>query len=329
MHYYQSPNFNSSTKRFENTNGERNERKILEVLKVAAKYFCRNYDEWEKKGFPSIYSSKEELTNFSENVMWVGHSTVMINHKGKTILTDPHFSERAGPFGVMGPKRITPPPFNIEDLPKIDIILISHNHFDHLDKQTIVNLVKRQPNVKIFVPLGLSKILTSFGAKNIIEIDWWQSVDYEGIDIQATQVQHWSRRSLFDRNKTLWSGWMLRWNDFSFYFAGDSGYSNDFLRTAERCGNPTLAAIPIGSYEPKEFMKAAHMSPDDAVRAFQDIGAKYAIGIHWGTFKLSLEVMDEPPSRLTKSLKRAGISDKKFKCLQHGEKWDQPLRLYS
>ena len=132
MHYYQSPNFNSSTKRFENTNGERNERKILEVLKVAAKYFGRNYDEWEKKGFPRIYSSKEELTNFSENVMWVGHSTVMINHKGKTILTDPHFSERAGPFGVMGPKRITPPPFNIEDLPKIDIILISHNHFDHL-----------------------------------------------------------------------------------------------------------------------------------------------------------------------------------------------------
>ena len=329
MHYYQSPNFNSSTKRFENTNGERNERKISEVLKVAAKYFGRNYDEWEKKGFPSIYSSKEELTNFSENVMWVGHSTVMINHKGKTILTDPHFSERAGPFGVMGPKRITPPPFNIEDLPKIDIILISHNHFDHLDKQSIVNLVKRQPNVKFFVPLGLSKILGSFGAKNIIEIDWWQSVDYEGIDIQATQVQHWSRRSLFDRNKTLWSGWMLRWNDFSFYFAGDSCYSNDFLRTAERCGNPTLVAIPIGSYEPKEFMKAAHMSPDDAVRAFQDIGAKYAIGIHWGTFKLSLEVMDEPPSRLTKSLKRAGISNKKFKCLQHGEKWDQPLRLYS
>ena len=119
------------------------------------------------------------------------------------------------------------------------------------------------------------------------------------------------------------------WNDFSFYFAGDSGYSNDFLRTAERCGNPTLAAIPIGSYEPKEFMKAAHMSPDDAVRAFQDIGAKYAIGIHWGTFKLSLEIMDEPPSRLIKSLKRAGISNKKFKCLKHGEKWREPLTLYS
>ncbi len=323
MHYYQSPNFNSSTKRFENTNGQRNERKILEVLKVTAKYFGRNYDEWEKKGFPRIYSSKEELTNFSENVMWVGHSTVMINHKGKTILTDPHFSERAGPFGVMGPKRITPPPFNIEDLPKIDIILISHNHFDHLDKQSIVNLVKRQPNVKFFVPLGLSKILGSFGAKNIIEIDWWQSVDYEGIDIQATQVQHWSRRSLFDRNKTLWSGWMLRWNDFSFYFAGDSGYSNDFLRTAERCGNPTLAAIPIGSYEPKEFMKAAHMSPDDAVRAFQDIGAKYAIGIHWGTFKLTLEKLDEPPRLLEKALENAKVSKNRFKVLQHGEFWPE------
>ena len=326
MDYYLSPNFNSSTRRFEHPTVKKNDRKFLEVLKVASKYLIRNYDRWEEKGFSRIFSSKEELAKFSDNVMWIGHSTVMINHKGVTVLTDPHFSKRAGPFGVMGPRRVTLPPFNINDLPKIDIILISHNHYDHLDKQSITNLLKRQPHIKFFAPLGLSQVLRSFGAKDIVEADWWQSVEYEGINIQPTQVQHWSRRSFFDRNKTLWSGWMLRWNDFSFYFAGDSGYSADFVRTRERCGNPTLAAIPIGSYEPGTFMEAAHMSPEDAVRAFQDLGAKYAIGIHWGTFKLSLEPMDEPPIRLIKSLKKARISDKKFKCLQHGEKWCEPLK---
>ena len=162
MDYYQSPNFNSSTRRFENPNSKENDRKFLEVLKVSSKYLGRNYDLWEKTGFPCMHSSKADLSKFFNDVMWVGHSTVMINRKGMTVLTDPHFTKRAGPFGVMGPKRVTPPPFDIDDLPKIDIILISHNHYDHLDKHSIVYLLKRQPNIKFFVPLGLSKVLRSF-----------------------------------------------------------------------------------------------------------------------------------------------------------------------
>ena len=325
MGYFKSPNFNSLKNRFENSKDEKNDRKFLEVVKVALDYFGRSYDAWEKKGFPSINSSKQDLANFSESVMWVGHSTVLINHKGVTVLTDPHFTERAGPFGMMGPKRITPPPFAIEDLPKIDIILISHNHYDHLDKQSISQLLQNQPQIKFFVPLGLSPILRSFGATEIFEVDWWQSVECGGVKLWSTQVQHWSRRSFFDRNKTLWSGWMLRWKDFSFYFTGDSGFSGDFMKTAQRCGNPTLAAIPIGAYDPREFMKVAHMNPEEAVRTFQDLGAKYAFAIHWGTFKLSLEPMDEPPMHLNISLEKAGIHHSKFKCLKHGEQWRSPF----
>ena len=325
MNYYSSPNFNFSKRRFEHPNGENNNRKFIQIAKIASEYFCRDYDEREYKGFPAINSSKAELAHFSENVMWIGHSTVMLNHKGITVLTDPHFTGRAGPFGFMGPKRITSPPFLIEDLPKIDIILISHNHYDHLDKQTIIHLTKLQPEIKFFVPLGLSDILKSLGVKDIVELDWWQSFEYKNIIIHATRVQHWSRRSFFDRNKTLWSGWMMTWDNFSFYFAGDSGYSNDFVKTAKLCGSPTLAAIPIGAYEPREFMKAAHMNPEEAVKAFQDLNTKYAFGIHWGTFKLTLELMDEPPIRLRECLSDAGVPQRKFKCLVHGEQWRDPF----
>ena len=329
MDNYGSTNFNFSKRRFEHPNGENNNRKFLQISKVACEYFWRDFDEWENKGFPVLNLSKVELAHFSENVIWVGHSTALLNHKGITVLTDPHFTGRAGPFGFMGPKRITSPPFLIEDLPKIDIILISHNHYDHLDKQTIMHLIKLQPEIKFFVPLGLSDILKSFGVKNIVELDWWQAFKHKNINIHATQVQHWSRRSFFDRNKTLWSGWMMSWDDFSFYFAGDTGYSNDFAKTAKRCGSPTLAAIPIGAYEPREFMKAAHMNPEEAVKAFQDLGTKYAFGIHWGTFKLTLEVMNDPPIQLKKSLKKAGVSQTKFKCLVHGEQWKNPFRNFN
>ena len=153
-------------------------------------------------------------------------------------------------------------------MPKIDVVLISHNHFDHLDEDTIVELANLQPNIKYLVPLGLASTLKDLGAQDVVELDWWQPFQYENVEIQATPVQHWSKRSLFDRNTTLWAGWMMRWDEFSFYFAGDSGYSNDFEETAQRLGSPTLAAIPIGAYEPREFMKGAHMNPEEAVKVF-------------------------------------------------------------
>ena len=325
MDYSQSENFNTTTGRFEHPGGDRHDKSLADLLGLASKFIGREDDAREERGFPLIRSSKETLADFAENMIWVGHSTVMLNHQGITVLTDPQFSKRASPFSFWGPKRVTPTPFNIDDLPKIDVVLISHNHYDHLDEESIRKLAQLQPNIKFLVPLGLAPLLRDWGVREVEELDWWQPVRLDGVEIQPTPVQHWSKRSFFDRNKTLWSGWMLRWEDFSFYFAGDTGYSDDFSRTAQRLGSPTLAAIPIGAYEPREFMKSAHLNPEEAVRAFRDLGAKYAFGIHWGTFKLTLEKMDEPPVRLKAAIKKEGVSEDVFRVLTHGESWGRPL----
>jgi len=325
MDYSQSENFNISTGRFEHPGGDRHDKSFADLLGLASKFFGREDDEWEERGFPLIPSTRESLADFAENMIWVGHSTIMLNHQGTTVLTDPQFSGRASPFSFWGPKRVTPIPFNIADLPRIDVVLISHNHYDHLDEESIRELAQLQPDIKFLVPLGLASLLRDWGARDVEELDWWQPVRLGGVEIQPTPVQHWSKRSFFDRNKTLWSGWMLRWDDFSFYFAGDTGYSDDFRKTAQRLGSPTLAAIPIGAYEPRDFMKSAHLNPEEAVRAFRDLGAKYAFGIHWGTFKLTLEKMDEPPAKLRAVLKKEGVSEDVFRVLTHGESWEMPL----
>ena len=326
--YSFSPNFNTEKGQFEHPDGDKNNKSIFDLFGLASKFLGRENDEWEDRGFPVVYSDKSSLADFSENMIWVGQSTILLNHKDVTVLTDPHFGNRASPISFMGPKRITPPPFNISDLPKIDLVLISHNHYDHLDKETIVQLSKIQPDIKYLVPLGLAITLEEWGAKDVVELDWWQPVQFQGVDIWPTPIKHWSKRSFFDRNKTLWAGWMMRWDDFSFYFAGDSGYSNDFRETALRLGSPTLAAIPIGAYEPREFMKEAHMNPAEAVKVFKDLGAEYAVGIHWGTFKLTLENMDEPPILLKKNLNQEGLSSEIFRALRHGEAWDEPFHKH-
>jgi len=325
LDYSQSEHFNASTGRFEHPSGTQHNKSLTDLLGLASKFMRREQDEWEEKGFPVIPSSRENLADFRENMMWIGHSTIMLNHAGTTILTDPQFSERASPFSFWGPKRITPTPFDITDLPPVDVVLISHNHYDHLDEPSIRTLARSQPHIKFLVPLGLAPLLKEWGAEHVEELDWWQPVTIAGVDIQPTPVQHWSKRSFFDRNKTLWSGWMLRWEDFSFYFAGDAGYSEDFKTTAERLGSPSLAAIPIGAYEPRDFMKTTHLNPEEAVKAFQDLGATYAFGIHWGTFKLTLEKMDEPPLRLKSALEGEGISEEVFRVLTHGETWNEAL----
>ena len=173
-------------------------------------------DDWENTGFPVLKISNNQLRNFKENVMWVGHSTVIINHSDLTILTDPQFSDYASPFPFMGPRRATPAPFKPSELPPLDVVVISHNHYDHLDEHSIRQISAYQPNVKYLVPLGLRKLLIEWGAVDVTELDWWQSEIVKGVTFQPTPVQHWSKRSAFDRNKTLWAGWMTKWEDFSF-----------------------------------------------------------------------------------------------------------------
>ena len=325
MDYYHSPNFNSSLNRFQHPDGDPSNKKPSELFAMIREFSKRKYDQSAQNGFPVAFSEEDELSTFSESVMWIGQSTILLNHKGLTILTDPQFSNRASPLFFGGPKRVTPTPFKIKDLPDIDLVLISHNHYDHLDRSSIRDLIKHQPSIQFMVPLGLAPKLHKWGAVDVIELDWWQAIKFEDVEIQPTPVQHWSKRSLFDRNKSLWAGWMIKWDDFSFYFAGDSGYSDDFKETAKKLGSPTLAAIPIGAYEPRDFMKAAHMNPEEAVKTFNDLGAKYGVALHWGTFKLTTERMDEPPERLLQSLKDQEISSDRFRALCHGEKWDAPF----
>ncbi len=326
MNYKKSPNFNEQKQRFQHPAGDPSNKTVADLFKMMREFSNRASDQLETQGFPVTYSDQNTLSAFSESVIWIGQSCILLNHNGVTILTDPHFSGRASPVGFAGPKRVTPAPFEISDLPIVDVVLISHNHYDHLDRTSIADLIAYQPSIKFFVPLGLAKTLRKWGANDVTELDWWQTAMLNGIEIQPTPVQHWSKRSFFDRNKSLWAGWMVKWSDFSFYFAGDSGYSDDFKETAKRLGSPTIAAIPIGAYEPRDFMKAAHMNPEEAVQTFVDLGAKYAFAIHWGTFKLTTEPMGEPKVRLRHSLTENDIALHRFRALQHGEEWRTPIR---
>ena len=252
---------------------------------------------------------------------WIGHSTLLIQYKGVNILTDPHFTQRASPVSFAGPKRDTPPGLSIDDLPIIDLILISHNHYDHLDKLTIKTIIKNQPDKppKIFVPLKLKQWFLDLGITNITELDWQESIKFGEWEVHAVPVQHWSARTPFDRNKTLWAGWVLETEGFRFFFAGDTGYSKDFKNLGEKFGQFDLAAIPIGAYEPRWFMKDAHVNPEEAVMIHQDINARYSVGIHWGTFIMTDEPVEEPPKRLLVALEKAGISEENFFVMEHGE----------
>ena len=305
---------------FQNSDGTKNNKGFFEVLGLAGAYFNRPDDPHEKTGFDIIENSKEDVARLNEEVIWVGQSTLLVNHAGVNVLTDPVFADRASPFRFAGPKRISKLPFKVSDLPPIDVVVISHNHYDHLDKGAIIDLSRLQPDVQFYVPLGLKRVLESWGAKNVTEMDWWEEVMHGELRITATPVKHWSSRSPFDRNKSLWAGYYISWDDFSFYFAGDTGYSDDFVETRKRLGAPDLAAIPIGAYEPRDFMKDAHINPEEAVQILKDVGAAKAVPVHWGTFKLTLEPMAEPPARLRAALDKAQLKGQDFTILKHGER---------
>ena len=305
---------------FQNSDGSKNNKGFFEVLGLAGAYFNRPDDPHEKTGFDIIENTKEDVARLNEEVIWVGQSTLLVNHAGVNVLTDPVFADRASPFRFAGPKRISKLPFKVSDLPPIDVVVISHNHYDHLDKGAIIDLSRLQPDVHFYVPLGLKRVLESWGAKNVTEMDWWEEVMHGELRITATPVKHWSSRSPFDRNKSLWAGYYITWDDFSFYFAGDTGYSDDFVETRKRLGAPDLAAIPIGAYEPRDFMKDAHINPEEAVQILKDVGAAKAVPVHWGTFKLTLEPMAEPPARLRAALDKAQLKGQDFTILKHGER---------
>lgn len=253
-------------------------------------------------------------------VTWIGHATFLYQHAGVNVLTDPHLTARASPLGFAGPRRWMPPALDFPALPHIDLVVVSHNHYDHLDTATVQRLA-RQPlgAPKFLVPLGLKSWFAAKGIPDALELDWWEVTDFRGLTVTFTPAQHWSARSAWDRNRTLWGGWRLDHPTASFFFAGDTGYSQDFVDIRSRLGPVDLAALPIGAYDPRWFMATSHVNPEEAVQIHLDLEARRSIAMHWGTFVLTDEPLDEPPHRLRRALHARGLSDEDFAVLEHGE----------
>ena len=256
-------------------------------------------------------------------VTWLGHATFLVQTPRLNFLTDPHFSGRASPFSFAGPKRFVAPPVSVPELPPIDVVVISHNHYDHLDTTSVKALANHQGGSPLFlVPLGLESWMNSKGIDNAIEMDWWQSRDLAGATITMVPVHHWSARGLGDRNQTLWGGWTLASDDFNFFFAGDTGWSDDFADIGKRLGPFDLSAIPVGAYEPRWFMKEQHVNPSEAVDIHLAVGSEFSIGMHWGTFQLTDEPYEQPVTDLADALVEKGVSPDAFVVMAPGAQWD-------
>ena len=298
--------FNSSVvlSDYENTNGKPIEKSFQDLLKWATDDIETKIDyieisnDWESLDF-------EEDDNYG---VWVGHSTFLIKKNGITILTDPVFSDRASPFKNIGPKRLIPPAIPLKQLPEIDFITISHNHYDHLDIRSLKDLYLLNSSTIFLVPAGDKKLLERQKIENVYEYEWWEGYLSDELKITFTPVQHWSKRGLFDRNKSLWGGWYFEFNDFSIFHAGDTGYSEDFKSTRIKLGSPKYAFIPIGAYDPEWFMAESHVNPEDAVQIMLDLGAENSFGMHWATFKLTDEDTFEPRERLDAEVKNKKIN---------------------
>ncbi len=253
-------------------------------------------------------------------VTWVGHSSLLVQLGGLNILTDPMWSARASPVRFAGPPRWVAPGVAFEDLPPLDAVVQSHNHYDHLDDRTVRRLAEAHPHATWVVPLGLAPFVQKRGGRTVVELDWWQEHVLASVRIAATPAQHFSGRSIGDRGDTLWCGFALTAaSGRRVFFAGDSGYHPDFGLIGGRCGPFDVALMPIGAYEPRWFMRYVHMNPEEAVEAFRALNARMMVPIHWGTFKLTDEAMDEPPLRARAAWQRAGLPADGYRQLAHGE----------
>ena len=251
-------------------------------------------------------------------VTWVGHSTLLVQLDGVNILTDPTWSSRVGLWsGTLGVRRFTPPGIAFHDLPPIDLVLISHDHYDHLDEATVRRLA-RAFNPRFVVPLGIKAWLADRGITNVSELDWSESITVKGLKIVCAPAQHGSGRALLDHGQRLWASWVVVGSK-RFYFGGDSGYAPHFAMIGEALGPFDLAALPIGSYTPREIARPVHMSPEEALRASLDLRATRFIGIHWGTFELAREPYDEPPRRIAAEVARLKLDPRSILLPRPGE----------
>ena len=268
---------------------------------------------------PAWLASNRSATSFT----WIGHASFLVQLGGLNILTDPVLSQRTSPFTWAGPKRLAPLGLAFDELPKIDVVLISHNHYDHLDDATVRELARRDAPAFV-VPLGLDAWFAKRRIVNVSELDWWQSTVVRGLRVYGVPAQHFSGRGTHDRNRTLWCGFVYEKDGQRHYFAGDTGYGPDFADIGRRFAPIDVSMIPIGAYDPRAFMQPVHVDPDEAVRIHRDVGSRLSLAMHWGTFRLTLEPLDEPPVRLAQALGQAGIAADRFVVMAHGETRRQP-----
>lgn len=251
-------------------------------------------------------------------ITFVGHATTLVQLGGVNLLTDPVWSEKVGPWGALGPRRVRAPGIAWEALPKIDAVVVSHAHYDHFDVETLRRLVARD-GCPVYVGLGNAEFLTEQGIATGHDLDWGQSAQVGGVTIRAVPTQHWSNRSLYDSRRTLWAGFVFEGAGRRVYFGGDTGYGPHFAQTGEQLGPFDVALIPIGAYSPEWFMAPQHISPPQAVQAFRDLRAAAAIGIHWGTFELADDAFGQEVQDLARARTAAGVSEAQFGVLGFGE----------
>ncbi len=246
---------------------------------------------------PDFVHSPEEIQkanldktgeNPQDKIWWLFHSSILYRLGEEYYLTDPVFSQRCSPFQFLGPKRKTTPHFSLEDLPPIRAILISHNHYDHLDKKSIQWFIQHRPETQFILPLGLKRWFKKLGARKIIELDWWEEyTPAKELKITSLPAHHWSKRTLWDSKRSLWCGFMLSYKGKNHYFAGDTAYFQEIVQIPQRFPQIETAFLPIGAYLPRQFMRDQHTSPKEGLQIFQKINARQMVPIHWGTFELA------------------------------------------
>jgi len=266
-----------------------------------------------------------ELAEDEVAVTFVNHATVLIQGFGLTILTDPVWSERVGPFSWAGPPRARTPGVPLEDLPLVDLVLISHNHYDHLDLPTLQALQARDAP-EVIVPLGDRGWLMEEGITKVTELDWWEAVEFGDLQVVFAPAQHNSGRRVIDGNASLWGSYVIRRQGKTLYFAGDTAYESHFREVRERFGPVNLAFLPIGAYAPRESMRRFHMDPADAVLAHRDLQSRTSVAVHYGTFQLTNEDFNQPLIDLKSALQAADDLPGPFVALPEGRTWVVSLR---
>ena len=251
-------------------------------------------------------------------VTFIGHATFLIQVGTISLLIDPVYSQRASPVSFAGPRRVRAPGVRFDDLPPVALVLLSHNHYDHCDLATL-RALERRFHPRLVTPLGNGRLLQAAGIRHVEELDWWQSASTAPLPVTLTPAQHFSARGPFDRNRALWGGFLIEARGRRLLFAGDSGYGPHFREIAARLAPVDLALLPIGAYEPRWFMKDIHMNPAEAVQAHLDLGARQSLAMHYGTFQLTPEGVDEPVRELTKALRERGVPAERFRPAEVGD----------